>query len=316
MGKLNVKELQADMSRFSSGANNNFDKLVDGRNVRRVLWPKGEGNTYFYSDGYMHFGLGDDGKTTVTCPKTFDEKNPCPICEYAEELKKSKNKDDRKLANDIYRRRRIYVNVINRDGEDDEPVILPIGVTVLKQLVDTICDPDYGDITEYENGRDVTITRSGVKLNTKYTLLPKPNESIASKQFSEEELEEKMADLKKLFVEKSYDELKAILNGEEYESEDDEEEDEDDEEEDYEDMTLDELKSLCKKRKLEMPSKINKVKLIALLMEDDESEDNESEDEEDESSDEGDDSEDDDEELSDTKRKILSAVSNRKNRKK
>ena len=85
MGKLNMDAMKEKLNseNNSRGYNAEYDSLQVGKNVRRVLWPKGESDS-FYSEGYLHFGLGDYGKTVVTCPKTFNSKEKCPICEYVE----------------------------------------------------------------------------------------------------------------------------------------------------------------------------------------------------------------------------------------
>lgn len=283
MGKLNMKAMNAAQAREAERGSGNaqYDKLVQGKNVRRLLWPKGDKDS-FYSEGYVHFGLGEDGKTMVTCPKTFDSHNRCPVCEYVEQLQKSKDKDDKKMADDIKARRRIYINVINRDSDDEEdtPKVLPIGVTILKGLLDIICDPDYGDITDYKEGRDLTIKRTGQGLKTEYSVIAKPNTSVASESLSMEELEEKMPDLDAMFREKTYEELEEILNGEDA-SDDEDEDDDSDGEVDYDEMELSELKELCEERGIEMPSKVSKIKLITLLTKYDEAAESEAEEEDD-----------------------------------
>lgn len=269
MGKLNMEAMKNKLNTESSQSYNaEYDKLQQGKNVRRVLFPKGNSES-FYSEGYLHFGLGDDGKTVATCPKTFSSKEKCPICEYVETLQKSKSKDDKKLADDIKAKRRIYINVLNRDDdeEEDTPKVLPIGVTILKGLLETICDADYGDITDFENGRDITITRKGQGLKTEYSVLPKPKSSVASETKSAEELEEEMTDLEALFIKKSYEELEAVLNGEEADDSDDDEEEEEDTDEngEYDELDLDELIDICTDRDIKIPAKPNRLKLISLL---------------------------------------------------
>ena len=274
MGKLNMDKMreiakqEAERSSFSGG----FDKLEDGKNVRRILFPKGDYDD-FAASGMVHYGLGEDGKTMVTCPKTFDERNKCPICEYVEALQKSSRKSDSKLAESLKARRRIYVNVLNRDeDEDDElPKVLSIGQTVYKAVLEALIDPDYGDVTDYSEGRDVTITKSGKGLNTKYSTLFKPKSTVASEDYTKEELDEKMADLKSLFVEKSYEELECILNGEEYEDDEEDGDGGDSGDVDYDELSSSELKELCEDRGIEIPEKANRLKLIALLAKCDES---------------------------------------------
>lgn len=318
MGKMNMDALKNRLDAAESGggySNTDYDKLQNGKNVRRVLWPKGEKDV-FYSEGFLHFSLGAEGKKVATCPKTFNEKNPCPICEYVAQLQKSKSKQDKKLADQIKAKRRIYINVLSRDDEEETPKVLPIGVTILKGLLETICDPDYGDITDPEEGRDVTITRKGQGLNTEYSVLPKPKASVVSEDMEPDEIEEQMADLDALFIEKSYDELQAILDGEDEDDSDgegdDEEEDSGDEDDPgYDDMDIDELTKLVKKRKLKMPNKVTRLNLISVLTK----ADKEAEAEEDEP-DEEDNGSEDDGEGDDVEDAIAAALAKRKGKKK
>lgn len=274
---LNLDKMKSklDAESKSNFSSTNYDRLNDGKNVRRILWPKGD-KEEFWSEGYVHYNLGPEGKSLATCPKTFNPKAKCPICEYVESLKASKDKDDKKLMDDIKAKRKIYINVLNRDAEDEveTPKVLGIGVTILKGLLEAICDPDYGDITDFEDGRDMTIKKTGKSLNTEYSVLPKPKSSVASEELSKEEIEESMADLDSLFIEKSYDELEALLNGDEPEEEEYEEDEEStgSSDADYDDMTIDELEALCKKRKIKVPARVTRIKLITLLTEDDEAE--------------------------------------------
>lgn len=275
MGKLSLDKVtkkSADLKK-SGNYNTDYDKLEKGKNVRRVLPPKGD-NDVFWSEGFLHFGLGSDGKKTVTCLETYGEGKKCPICQYVEELKKSKNKEDKQLADRIRRVKRTYIAVLNRDAEEEKPLVLPVGQTIMKQIVDLICDPDYGDITDFEEGRDITITKSGSGLNTEYSVIAKPKTTVASEDFTAEELDEELPDLDALFVRKSPEELQAILDGDDEDSSDDDE-DEDDEAIDYDDLDLDDLETLCKERGIKLPPKSTKLKLITLLekfdaMEDDE----------------------------------------------
>lgn len=307
MGKLNMNEMKSrlDAESQQNYSNTDYDKLQQGKNVRRVLWPKGDKDS-FYSEGYLHFGLGADGKSVATCPKTWGSKEKCPICEYVEQLQASKNKDDQKLAKDIKAKRRIYINVLNRDDEEETPKVLPIGVTILKGLLETICDADYGDITDPEDGRDITITRKGQGLKTEYSVLPKPKSSEASESQTPEEIEEAMTDLDSLFIKKSYEELQAILDGEDTEDEDDSDDEDNGE---YDDMDMDELTELCEERGIKVPAKANRLKLIALLTQYDESEDEDTSDSEDDDTDS-------DDEDDDVKNEIAAALAKRNKGKK
>lgn len=276
MGKLNMNaaKKKADDLKRSGGMGADYDKLEKGKNVRRVLPPKGD-NDVFWAEGYLHFQLGDDGKTTATCLETYGEGKKCPICQYVEQLKKSKRPEDKKLADQIKRTKRTYIAVLNRDAEEEKPLVLPVGQTIMKAIVDLICDPDYGDITDFEEGRDITITKTGSGLGTEYSVIAKPKTSICSEDYTPEELDELLPDLENIFIRRSAEELQAILDGEEL-SESDEE---DNGNIDYDELELDGLEMLCKERGIKLPPKSTKLKLITLLERYDESESDEEEDE-------------------------------------
>lgn len=279
MGKLNMEAVQAaklKLERQGGGGGLPFDKLSNGKNVRRILWPKGE-RDLCYTEGYIHFGLGEDGKTSMVCRKTNDSKAHCPVCEYISQLQMSRDKNDKKLADAIKARKRVYFNVIDRDSdsETDELKVLPVGLTVQKQIVAILCDPDYGDITDPIGGRDVTIKRTGQGLNTEYSVLPKPNSSPASATLTPEQVEDQMADLDAFWTIPSVEDMEKVIYGED--GDDDNYEPRNGSgvartasDDDYDDMELDELKELCEKRGIQLPDKVSKLKLITLLTQNDE----------------------------------------------
>lgn len=276
MGKLNMEAIQKAKQRLERQGGGNgaaFDKIVSGKNIRRILWPKGD-NEICYTEGSIHFGLGEDGKTSMVCRKTANPNNRCPICEYMNTLQRSKNKIDKKLADTIKPRKRIYFNVLDRDNKidgEEEIKIMAVGVTVQRQIVGILCDPDYGDITDFETGRDITIRRSGQGLNTEYSTMPKPQPTPASTTMTKEEIENAMPDLDALWNIPSIEDMENFLNGENGDDEDfDPQSTEGDarntyDEDDYDDMELSELKELCIQRDIQLPEKISKLKLIALL---------------------------------------------------
>ena len=183
MGKLNMDLIRQAKQRLErQGSNASFDKLANGKNVRRILFPKGN-KEMPYSEGYMPFGLGEDGKTSMVCRKTAGANHNCPICNYIKELQQSKNPVDKKLADAIKARKRVYFNVLDRDNideENNEIKIMVVGLKLQRDIINILCDPDYGDITDFDEGREVTIKRTGQGLNTEYNILPRPKATPAS----------------------------------------------------------------------------------------------------------------------------------------
>lgn len=273
MGKLNMEAVYAAKAKLErQGSNVSFDKLVNGKNVRRILWPKGD-QDLCYSEGYMHFGLGPEGKSSAVCRKTNTSKETCPICDYIHQLQMSKNANDKKLAEAIKARKRVFMNVIDRDSGTEEIKVLPVGLTVQRAIVSILCDPDYGDITDPTEGRDITIKRSGQGLNTEYTVLPKPNTSPASTTLTPQQIEENMADLEAFWAIPSIEDMEKLIYGTDDSTDSDEPRNQSGMAKttaDYDEMTLDELIALCDQRNIRLPDNVSKLKLVSLLLQYDE----------------------------------------------
>lgn len=260
-GKVDIAKLAERLAQLnqSEGGNKSgmqFINIKDGRNVIRVL-PPAPGKDMFAEEVFVHYGVGKSAEnkngTMVVCPKTHGEDKPCPICELSQELRSlSKRKDDSydKQAKSLYRRKRVYYNAIDRSGdlsvyekneegkwinketgEEESPVkVMGTGIGIYKDILGLIVDPEYGDITDPEEGLDLIITKTGSgQFGTKYDVKTVRKESPIGFDYWEECLH----DLSQLTVAKSYDDLLTLLQGEKHL--DDNEEDASDNEDDNED---------------------------------------------------------------------------------
>lgn len=247
---------QLDQKGGSGNNNLNFLNIKDGRNVIRIL-PAREDAEVFYEEGFVHYGVGANGKDRgkmVVCPTSKNEDAKCPVCEKSKALwKKSSDKDDdyAKQAKAVGRKKRVYYNAVSRDDLDsglyeqrevekdgktvtvwwntkedkeESPVkVLATGVGVLKDIIGIILDPEYGDITHPEEGLDAIITKKGSgQYGTSYEVKTVRKES----EIGVDGWEDLLNDLTVLFVTKEYDEIKKMM--ETGSDVDDEDEDEDD----------------------------------------------------------------------------------------
>jgi hypothetical protein len=218
MGKLNMDKMQSKRDeiseRMASNGDYEFYEIKKGAQNIRVLPPKGD-NEEFWKEVQLHFNVGGAGSAPVACLKQFGHKT-CPVCDEIARLKKSKSKEDQALSKKMRASNRVYVNILERDNKDKVDVvqIMNCGPTVLKCILDIICNPEYGDVTDFNEGFDLTLTKTGKGIDTEYSVLPKRNESKASEKLSEEELDEALIDYDTLVVEKTPEEIAAILAGE------------------------------------------------------------------------------------------------------
>jgi len=86
--------------------------------------PNPDENSYPYLDFYYHYLKSEEGGGRyITCPKSYDMKNYCPLCSVALKLYKG-TKNDKKLAREVSRNRRycanIYIVSDPRDADKDD----------------------------------------------------------------------------------------------------------------------------------------------------------------------------------------------------
>ena len=101
---------------------------------------------------YFHYDMGDK---FYLSPISFGR--PDPIEEFATKLKTSGNGDDYKLGKKIEAKMRTYAPIIVRGEENEGVKFWGFGKMVYQELLSIIADPDYGDITDPVNGRDIVV---------------------------------------------------------------------------------------------------------------------------------------------------------------
>lgn len=184
--------------------------------VRPIPWPEGVANsdTAPFLERWFYYGLG----SRVVAPKLGE---PDPVRELRDALFSDRTEANLALARKLKPKMRVFLPVIvdAEDGTDGEKEvkIWSISQTVYKQLLGYIVDPDYGDMTDLETGRCVTveITDSGKKFEdgTKIKdidVRPKPKSSPITKK--EKELLESIPDIDSVYPICSYDSLEESLN--------------------------------------------------------------------------------------------------------
>jgi hypothetical protein len=141
-----------------------------------------------------------------------------PILEFATTLKKSGDSENFELAKKLYPKLRVFAPVLVRGEEDKGVRFYEFGKMVYQELLGVMADEDYGDITDIQKGRDVTVevipaAETGKMFNTT-TIRVKPNQTPLVEDASKAEgLLENQKDLVSLFKKYTFDEMKDELQG-------------------------------------------------------------------------------------------------------
>ena len=167
---------------------------------------------------FFHYNVGSH-KRGVLCPKrNFGEQ--CPICEFASSLWRegvdNNDEESKKLAKSLFVRTRYFSPVVVRGREDEGIKVYGYGKTAYELLLGYILDPEYGDITDVDEGTDITLTyttpnkpgafpQTSLKMRRNTSPLLSDSEAI-------EPLLDRMPDIDAQFERLSTEQVNAILD--------------------------------------------------------------------------------------------------------
>ena len=183
-----------------TGKQNNLWKPEPGKQTIRIV-PYQYDKDNPFRELFFHYNLG---KKIYLSPVTFGK--PDPVVEFCEQLKATGNKEDWQMSRPV----------IVRGQESEGVKFWGFGKTVYQELLSIIADPDYGDITDVMNGRDITVeftAAEGSGSFPKTSIRVKPNKSqVTDNKDIADKITNGQKELSDIFKEVSYDELKSALS--------------------------------------------------------------------------------------------------------
>ena len=206
-----IKKRLSQLQKTTS-TKDNFWKPSPGKTQVRIVPYKFNKDNPFI-ELYFHYNLGNN--RTYLSPVSFGR--PDPIKEFSDKLKSSGNREEWLQGKKLEPKMRTFVPVISRGQERDGVKFWGFGKTVYQELLGFIADPDYGDVADPVNGRDIVVDRqtpaeAGNQFG-KTSIRVKPNQTpITEDSKLLEKLFETQSKLTELYDEPSYDELKDALS--------------------------------------------------------------------------------------------------------
>ena len=190
----------------------NFWKPEPGKTQIRIVPYKHNKDNPFL-ELYFHYNLGKN--KTYLSPVSFGR--PDPVNEFADKLKSTGDKDEWIQGKRLEPKMRTFAPVIVRGKESEGVKFWGFGKTVYQELLSIIADPDYGDITDAINGRDISVERiTPAEAGNQYgktTIRVKPNQTpITEDKDLLQNLFDNQSNLTELYTEPSYDDLKEALD--------------------------------------------------------------------------------------------------------
>lgn len=206
--KNRLKSLQSNDS--SAKRSDDIWKPAPGTHTIRIV-PYIHNKENPFIELYFHYNVG---KKSYLSPMTFGK--PDPIVEFSEKLKSNGSKEDWLMGRKLEPKMRIYVPVLVRGEESEGVKFWGFGTSVYQELLAYISDPDYGDITDMKNGRDVTVEvktpeETGKNFQTT-TIRIKPKETPVTTDKQVLDMIKNQKEITEIFKEQTYEDLKLALH--------------------------------------------------------------------------------------------------------
>lgn len=209
---LDLNKIKKKLAQLQTSTNKSayIWKPPVGKTVIRIV-PYQYDKDNCFIELYFHYNISKKNPLSLD---TFHEDDP--IVEFSEKLKNTGDTNDWKLGKKLEPKLRTYVPIIVRGKEKEGVKFWGFGKELYKEILNFITDPDYGDITDLEKGRDVTVEFISAKdAGNNYgelSIRVKPNTSPATTDSSVlEMINEKQVDIFDVYKKPTYSELEDIL---------------------------------------------------------------------------------------------------------
>jgi len=209
-----MREKLASLRGEGKRADSKFWRPEDGDQTIRIV-PTADGDPF--KEMWFHYNVDRGG---FLCPKrNFDD--ACPVCEFASQLwREGVDKDDdecKKTAKSLFVRQRFFSPVMVRGEEDRGVRVWGYGKTAYENLLTLVLNPEYGDITDVDEGTDLTLTY-GKPAGASYPqtkLVPRRQSSTLCEDVTPEEcaaLLDSIPDFSSLFERKTPEQVQVLLD--------------------------------------------------------------------------------------------------------
>jgi len=151
---INLDKMRAKMDRLegkNARKESIFWKPSDGEQTIRIL-PVGDGDPF--KEFWFHYNLGNN-RGFLSPKRNFGESDP--LDDFVRKLFNDGTEDSVKMAKNLMARQRFFSPVVVRSEEEEGVRLWGYSKTVYENLLNLVLNPDYGDITDPENGTDLVI---------------------------------------------------------------------------------------------------------------------------------------------------------------
>lgn len=193
-----VRSMRRKLKKVGGGSDNKWWKPAEGGNLIRILPSNVPAHADIPAGGFsfnscLHYGFRDDKRNRAYPCLDHIGTPPCPVCQFIARYSNETDPDVVKLLRNIRPSHQYMMNIIDRNGKIPRVQIWSAPPGLTKDIVRFMSDPDYGDITDVDEGFDLKLERENNKGRTSYNVIPRPRPS----EIGLENWQEQLFDLQK-----------------------------------------------------------------------------------------------------------------------
>ncbi len=207
-----IRRKVAELSGEGTRGTTNFWKPDVGVHTARLL-PFKDNDGQPFKERYYHYGLGTRGFISLRHLGKQD-----PIQDLQGKLYDEGTPGAREMAKKLYPKMRGYCPVLVRDNEGVGVQMWAFSKMIYQQLLNIMLDPDYGDITDPLEGRDIKVTvikKEGFKYPMVDSVMPRGKATnLSDDSATAKKWLDNVPDLDELTKNdfKTYEEVEKIIN--------------------------------------------------------------------------------------------------------
>ena len=151
---LDMAKMRAKADALQNKGNGNKDAFwrpQDGETTIRIV-PTPDGDPF--KEFWFHYNVGKN-PGFLSPKRNFGEDDP--LDSFIRSLYNEGTEESVKMAKSLGARQRFFAPVLVRGEEDKGVRVWGFGKTAYAELLNLVLNPDYGDITDVDNGTDLVI---------------------------------------------------------------------------------------------------------------------------------------------------------------
>jgi len=191
------------------GSKSVFWRPQDGESVIRIV-PTPDGDPF--KDFWFHYNVGKN-PGFLSPKRNFGE--DCPLDDFVRNLFNEGTEDSIKMAKNLMARQRFFSPVLVRGEEEQGVRLWGYGKLAYQELLNLVLNPEYGDITDVNEGTDLVITYGkppGAQFpQTSITPRRRPSPLVETQEEINQHLES-IPDTSTVFERKTSEQVQAMLD--------------------------------------------------------------------------------------------------------